>query len=231
MQGDIYYRQVITMNPVQKLLTSAIMTINHLIDSLSLQTLETIKRGFFFLIFLMSLVGIYTGYSMGTKAAKIKSDPLAEFVNDTFKIDINKERAKGNFSEILESEIINESPMNNFSKSTFPVREALNPELTKEAIESKNKIPEPDVSDKPFKPETPIDEKINTGQKQNDTSIKALDKSNNDWKNDNIIIKNEDLKNKPPEKSGNDKNIIKIIEKDKPVKPEPIKKDTGIIIK
>lgn len=230
MQGDIYYRQVITMNPVQKLLTSAIMTINHLIDSLSLQTLETIKRGFFFLIFLMSLAGIYAGYSMGTKAAKIKSDPLAEFVNDTFKIDINKERAKGNFSDILGSEIINESPMNNFTKSTFSVRESMNPELTKEAIESKNKIPEPDINEKPFKPETPVDEKINTGQKQDDTTIKILDKSPIEGKSDNIIIKNED-KPKPSQKSGNDDNIIKIIEKDKPVKPEPIKKDTGIIIK
>lgn len=218
------------MNPVQKILTSAIMSINRLIDSINLQTVETIKRGFFFLIFLMSLSGIYAGYNMGTKAAKIKSDPLAEFVNDTFKIDINKERAKGNFSDVLESEIINESTMNNFTKSAFSVRESMNPEQTKEAIESRNKIPEPDISEKPFKPETPIDEKSNTLQKQDNTTIKILDKSHDDGKSDNIILKNNDT-HKSSEKSGNNDNIIKIIEKDKPAKPEPIKKDTGIIIK
>ena len=219
------------MNPVQRILTSILVTINRLIDSFSLQTIETIKRGFFFLIFFISLIGIYAGYNMGTKAAKIKSNPLAEFVNDTFKIDVNKEKARGNFSEILENEIINESPMNNFTKSTFQVRETMNPELTKEAIESKNKIPEPDLKDRPFKPETTVDEKNSSDVKQNDTSIKILDKTHNEGKTENIIFKNEENKNKLPEKTTDDKNIIKIIEKDKPVKPEPIKKDTGIIIK
>ena len=219
------------MNPVQRILTSILVTINRLIDSFSLQTIETIKRGFFFLIFFISLIGIYAGYNMGTKAAKIKSNPLAEFVNDTFKIDVNKEKARGNFSDILENEIINESPMNNFTKSTFQVREAMNPELSKEAIESKNKIPEPDLSDRPFKPETPIDEKSSADIKQDDSAIKILDKTHNEGKTENIIFKHEENKNKLPEKTGDDKNIIKIIEKDKPVKPEPIKKDTGIIVK
>jgi hypothetical protein len=219
------------MNPVQRILTSAIMSINRLIDSFSLQTAETIKRGFFFLIFLISLIGIYAGYNMGTKAAKIKSSPIAEFVNDTFKIDINKEKARGNFSDILESEIINETTMNNFNKSVHQVRETMNPELSKEVIESKNKIPEPDVIDKPFKPETPIDEKINTDQKQNDSGMKILDKSHNDGKTENIILKQEENKAQSHEKKSDDKNIIKIIQKDKPAKPEPIKKDTGIIIK
>jgi hypothetical protein len=217
------------MNPVQKILTSMLISINRMIDSLNLKTVESIKRGFFFFIFIMCLVGIFVGYNMGTKSAKIKSNPLAEYVNDTFKIDINKKRADGDFSDILESEIINETTMNNFNKSSFSTRENLNPELSKEVIESKNKIPEPDLIDKPFKPETPIDEKMNLNK--NDTSVKILDKTINDGKSENIIFKNEDNKNKTPEASGNDKNIIKILEKNKPVKPEPIKKDTGIIIK
>jgi hypothetical protein len=168
---------------------------------------------------------------MGTKSARIKSDPLAEFVNDTFKIDINKERADGDFSSMLESEIVNESTMNNFNKSTFPTREALNPELKKEAIESESKIPEPDVMDKPFKPETPVDEKFNANQTQNDQSVNVLDKTFKDNKADNIIFKNEENKNKIPEKTEENKNIIKILEKDKNVVPAPIKKDTGIINK
>ena len=83
------------MNPVLNALTKIIITINRLIDSMSLKTIETVKRGFYFFIFLLCLVGIYVGYNMGIKSARIKSDPLAEFVNDTFKIDMNREKASG----------------------------------------------------------------------------------------------------------------------------------------
>ena len=217
------------MNPVLKIITSVIIAINKAIDSMTLKTLESIKKGFFTLIFLLCIVGIVVGYKMGTKSAKIKSDPLAEFVNDTFKIDINKERADGDFSDMLESEIVNESPMNNFNKSNFPTRETMNPEISKEVIESSNKIPEPDLMDKPFKPETPVDEKNNSTQIQNNQDVQALDKSFNENKAGNIIFKNDESKIKKPEKTVDDKNIIKILDKDKKVIPEPIKKDTGII--
>ncbi len=218
------------MNPILNILTKVIVAINQAIDSMSLKTVEAIRRGFFTFIFILCIAGIVIGYNMGTKSAKIKSDPLAQFVNDTFKIDINKERANGDFSEMLESEIVNESPMNNFNKSTFPTRENLNPEIRKEAIESENKIPPPDLIDKPFKPETPVDEKFNQNQPQFDQSVKALDKTGKEDKTGNVIFKDDDIKKIPP-KTADDKNIIKILEKDKKVIPEPIKKDTGIIVK
>jgi len=217
------------MNPVLKIVSSVLISINRAIDSMSLKTVESIRKGFFLFIFIMCVAGIIIGYNMGTKSARIKSDPLAEFVNDTFKIDINKEKANGNFSKMLESEIINESPMNNFNKSTFPTRENMNPEISKEIIESKNKIPEPELMDKPFKPETPIDEKNSTILNQSDQSVKVIDKTLKDNKTENVIIKNEETKT--PEKIKDDKNIIQILEKNKKVTPEPIKKDTGIINK
>ncbi len=219
------------MNPVVKILSSIIISINKIIDSMSLKTIETVRRAFFFVIFLMCMIGLYIGYSMGTKSAKIKSDPLAEFVNDTFKIDINKEKADGDFSSMLESEIVNESTMNNFNKSAFPTRENLNPELSKSVIESENKIPEPDIVNKPFKPETPVDEEYNTNRMQSDQSVKIIEKSFTENKNETMIINKEDTKPVNPPKKGNDKNIIEILEKDKTVRPEPINKDTGIIIK
>ena len=220
------------MNPVLKILTSMIISINRIIDSMSLKTIETVKRTFFFVIFLMCMTGIFIGYNMGTKSARIKSDPLAEFVNDTFKIDINKEKADGDFSSMLESEIVNESTMNNFNKSAFPTRENLNPELNKSVIESENKIPEPDIMNKPFKPETPVDEQYNTNLMQSDQSVKILEKSFPDKKIQNMVIKKEEEnKSTPPSKKSDDKNIIQILEKGKVVKPEPINKDTGIIIK
>lgn len=219
------------MNPVIKILTSLIVTINRIIDSMSLKTIETVKRTFFFVIFIMCLVGIVIGYNMGTKSARIKSDPLAEFVNDTFKIDINREKADGDFSSMLESELVNESPMNNFNKSTFPTRENLNPELNKAVIESDNKIPEPDIMDKPFKPETPVDEKYSTSLMQSEQSVKVLEKTFNDKKTENTVIQKETDKATRPVIGNDDKNTIPILEKDKKVIPEPINKDTGIIIK
>lgn len=219
------------MNPVLKILTTAIISINKLIDSMSLRTIETVKRGFFFFIFIMCIIGIVIGYNMGTKSARIKSYPLAEFVNDTFKIDINKEKADGDFSDMLESEIVNESTMNNFTKSNFPTRETLNPELSKEAVESENKIPEPDVMNKPFKPETPVDEQFNVNNTQNDQSMKVLDKSYQINKTDSIILKNDEpVKNQPLQKT-DDKNKVQMLEKNKQIIPEPINKDTGIIIR
>jgi hypothetical protein len=217
------------MNPVLKILTSAIISINRLIDSMSLKTVETVRRAFFFVIFLMCLIGLVIGYNMGIKSAKIKSDPLAEFVNDTFKIDINKEKADGDFSSLLESEIINESTMNNFSKSEFPTRENLNPELNKSVIESESRIPEPDIMNKPFKPETPIEEQYNTNRLQNEQSVKILEKSFTDNKVENMVISKDEKKPAVPEKQSDNKNIIQILEKDKTVTPEPINKDTGII--
>jgi hypothetical protein len=217
------------MNPVLKILTSAIISINRLIDSMSLKTVETVRRAFFFVIFLMCLIGLVIGYNMGIKSAKIKSDPLAEFVNDTFKIDINKEKADGDFSSLLESEIINESTMNNFSKSEFPTRENLNPELNKSVIESESRIPEPDIMNKPFKPETPIEEQYNTNRLQNEQSVKILEKSFTDNKIENVVISKDEKKPAVPEKQSDNKNIIQILEKGKTVTPEPINKDTGII--
>lgn len=216
------------MNPVVKIITSILSSINNIIDSMSLRTVETIRRGFFFVIFILSIIGIVIGYNMGTKSAKIKSAPLAEYVNDVFKIDINKEKGDGHFSEMLESEIVNETPMNNFSKTAFPTRENLNPELKKEAIESRNKIPEPDIIDKPFKPETPVDEKRNTIPRPDEQHIKPVEKTFSDKSSGSIIFKDD---SKSTDKIVDDGNKIRIIEKDKKSVPEPIKKDTGIIIK
>jgi hypothetical protein len=217
------------MNPVLKIITSGIISLNRLIDSMSLKTIETVRRTFFFVMFLFCMIGLVIGYNMGTKSAKIKSDPLAEFVNDTFKIDIRKEKSDGDFSSLLESEIINESTMNNFSKSEFPTRENLNPELSKGVIESENRIPEPDIMNKPFKPETPIEGQYNTNRLQSEQSVKILEKPFTENKTENMIISKEEKKTPVPEKQNDNKNIIQILEKGKTVIPEPMNKDTGII--
>lgn len=219
------------MNPVVKILTNLIIQINKLIESFSLQTIQTIKRSFYFVIFILCIIGIVVGANMGKHSAKIKSAPLAEFVNDTFKIDINREKTDGDFSEMLEKEIVNESKINNFDKAEFPVRERLEPQYGKEPIESQNKIGEPDVLSHPYKTENPVDEDLNRVTTEKDPAVRALEKKLTDESKNDIILNHsmESEKGKPADIRNQDKTPVKILEKDKTIKPEVYNKDSGII--
>jgi len=221
------------MNPIVQFLTSAIIAINKLIDSLSLQTIQTIKRGFFFAIFIFCIIGIIIGINMGKKSAKIKSEPLAEFVNDTFRIDLNREKDAGDFSEMLENEIIKETTINNFNKADFPVRESLEPQYDKNPIESPNKINLPDIKTQPYKTESPIDEDLNRTITETTPDVRALEKNLTDSDNNDIILKRsiEPDKNINADIRNQDKSPVRILEKDKSVKPEILQNDSGIIDK
>ncbi len=168
---------------------------------------------------------------MGRNSAKIKSAPLAEFVNDTFRIDLNRERDSGDFSEMLEKEIVNESTINNFNKADFPVRERLEPQYGKDPIESQNRIAEPDIISHPYKTETPVDEDLNRTITETDPAVRALEKKLTD-ENKNDIILNRSIESEKKENSDiryQEKSPVRILERDKTVKPEVYNKDSGII--
>lgn len=219
------------MNPIIKALSSFIISLNRLIDSLSLQMIQTIKRGFFFAIFIFCIIGLIAGFNMGKNSAKIKSAPLAEFVNDTFRIDLNKEKDSGDFSEMLENEIVNESTINNFNKAEFPVREQLEPQYSKDPIDSQNRISEPDILTKPYKTETPLDEDLNRQITETEPAVKALEKNLTDGNKNDIILNHsiETQKEKKSDIQEIDKSPVRILEKDKTVKPEVFNKESGII--
>ena len=231
------------MNPISKIFTSIIVSINRLIDSLNYKTVETIKRGFFFFVFVMCIAGIIIGYRIGSGEAKIQRSPLTDYVNDTFRLSTNK--TDGDFSELLKNEMLNEAPMDNFNKYDFPLREDFNPEFKQGIMESDNRIPDPDLTDKPFKPETPIEDSSKFDQIQSDQAIKILDKPKaddtkandtriNDTRIDNknnSIFNDDQPFNKPDIKESDDKNIIRILDKEKDTIPQPMKNDTGIIDK
>jgi hypothetical protein len=219
------------MNPIVKFLTSAIIAINKLIDTLSLQTIQTIKRGFFFAVFIFCIIGIIIGINIGKNAAKIKSAPLAEFVNDTFRIDLNREKDTGDFSEMLENEVIKESTINNFNKAEFPVQDKLEPQYDKEPIDARDKISAPDIRTHPYKTESPIDEDLNRTITEITPEVRALEKNLTDeGKNDIIINRNiEPEKNTKTDIRSQDKSPVRILEKDKTNKPEVFNKDSGII--
>ena len=232
------------MNPIKKIFTSIIVSINRFIESLNYKTIDSIKNGFYFIVFVMCVAGIIIGYRIGSGSAKIQTSPLTDYVNDTFRLKMNNN--DGDFSEILQSELLNEAPMNNFSKYDFPSRESFNPEFKQGIMESDNKIQDPDISSKPFKPETPIIDSFKFDQPQVNQTIRPLDGPKvsdvkiddikiNDAKIDinrsNPVLNDDQSINKPEIKIPDDNNIIRILDKDKNTIPQPIKNDTGIIDK
>jgi len=96
------------MNPVFKIVTSAIIWINRHLDSLSFQTVETIRRAFYFFMFIFVITGMIIGYNKGLDSAKIKSPPVAEYIDDAFRIKLKREGG-GDFSGMLEAEILKDS--------------------------------------------------------------------------------------------------------------------------
>lgn len=220
------------MNPIVNLITSFLISINRLLDSLTLQTIQNIKRGFYFIIFLMCIIGVIIGINMGKKAAKIKSPPFAEYVNDTFRIDLNRERDAADFSELLEKEVVNQSTINNFDKAVFPTKENMNPQYSDEPVGVKGKISEPDIVSTPYKDDSPVDEDLNRKVTGDDAILKPIER-NLDESPKNIIIRNDSLKSedkkevidKTPTRAGE----VKTIEKNKTVTPRVIFKEQGVI--
>jgi len=87
------------MNPLIKILRNAVTTLNNLINGLKPDVIRNIKQGFYFLVFILTIVVIVIGYNMGREAARIKRPPLAGKVNEVFEIDVSREKGeKGSLS-------------------------------------------------------------------------------------------------------------------------------------
>lgn len=211
------------MNPIFKIVTSFIILINRWIDSLSLQTVETIRRGFLFIMFIMFFVSIAIGYKMGIDSAKIKSPPIAELVSDSFKIKVSREKG-GDFSEMLESEILKESGINSLRRYEFPVFADDIPDVQRGIIEPESMLPGIDIrpgtirNEKPYEPENMDNLITETGK------VKPLERRN--MENESTIIINQPDKTEDLLKS-NDK--VKPLSQKSNLKPEVILEKPGII--
>jgi len=215
------------MNPVFKVINNIVIAINRLIDSMPMKTVQTVQRAFFFVVFLMCIAGVFIGYNMGTKSARIKSPPLAENVNDTFRIDINRERDMGSFAGTLESEMIEESDTINSNKVDFFVRERLETETDNSVIDSGKNISDPVLDEKIYKPESTIDDDSRYSGER-DSTIKLIDRTIKTDTRDDIIIRNKQEEKEQTGTSGTDKKTdIRMLERDKTIIPETMQKDQG----
>jgi len=164
---------------------------------------------------------------MGTRSAKIKSPPLAEFVNDTFASDISREQDTGSFSGLLESEIVKESETINSTKVDFFVRERLNTKTDGNVIDSGKTVSDPYLGEKVYKPESPVDDDRRFNE-TDDSRINVLERDISSGDSSNIIIKDNKNTDMPgTDKTDDKKTDIRLLEKDKTYRPETIQKDTG----
>lgn len=196
---------------------------NRWLDSLSLQTVETVKRGFFFIMFILIMISIAIGYNMGIDSAKIQSPPIAELVSDSFKIKVSRERG-GDFSEMLESEILKESGINNLKRYEFPVIADDVPDVEKDIIEPESMLPGIDTrsgtirNEKPYEPENIGNSTPEAGE------VKPLERR--DIRNESSIIINQADKT---EGLSDSSDKVKPLSQESNLKPEVIVETPGII--
>ncbi len=111
------------MNPIASILQAIVRTINRIIDSIDVRAQQSIKEGFFFLIFLLSVGAVFWGYHLGKQSAKPAGRPYAEITNDVFDLDIKMKKEPGSFQSMLESALMEQRQQLTDNKLTYPTKE------------------------------------------------------------------------------------------------------------
>ncbi|MFC1668757.1 hypothetical protein ACFL20_00070 [Spirochaetota bacterium] len=213
------------MNPISRILSKFFSTLNRLINDLDLRSVRIIQQTFIFIIIVLCIVGIFVGYNMGSKSAKVKKGPpLAPNTRDIFEIIINREKESGKFAPMLESKLITESRYSKEKKIMFKSQEKLTPDLDESIVDThKNKKSKTSTQ---MKMQNEIFEGEYMRRMKRKTDVKPLKKKEDmpDSKKENRVI--NDKGSILPLKKGTEKER-KIKLKD----PVIIKKNTGIIDK
>ncbi|MEJ5362501.1 MAG: hypothetical protein WBK20_11310 [Spirochaetota bacterium] len=111
------------MNPIASILQTIVRIINRMIDSIDIRTQQSIKEGFFFLVFLLSVGAVFLGYHLGKQSAKPAGKPYAEITNDVFDLDIKMKKEPGSFQSMLEGALMEERQQLSDNKLTYPTKE------------------------------------------------------------------------------------------------------------
>ena len=207
-----------------------ISSVNYLINSVDRKTATNIKHTFYLLVFILLIVAVVSGYRLGKENAKIKSRPLLDITNDIFNIDIKKEKEDGDFTNMLESEIINETSQSDLRKEEFPTQDRLEPNLDKGIIDA--------TRDKKIKTSPELDNR----NQLIDDDYNSIDSKKSEVRSlDEIDKKNEirgipgDSKRKSKSKKSyvkddfDSKYKINPLDTTKEKELSPIKKDEGLL--
>lgn len=107
-----------------------------MINKIPRRTQQTIKSMFFLVVFAGAVGAFIWGAVQGREAAEIKSAPIVSSTNEVFDVDVKREREGGNFSAMLDSEVINEMKSIEAGKMRFPTKTNLEPETDQGIVES-----------------------------------------------------------------------------------------------
>jgi len=116
-------------------MSKAVSGVDRMINKIPHGTQESIRSIFFLVILAGAITGGVLGFKRGRDAAEIKSAPIINYTNEAFDVDVKREREKGNFTSMLDSEVINEMKRIDAGKMRFPTRTNLEPEADRGIIE------------------------------------------------------------------------------------------------
>jgi hypothetical protein len=116
-------------------MSKAVSGVDHMINRIPRRTQQSIKSLFFLVMFAGVVAGGAFGVMRGKEAAEIKSAPIINYTNEAFEVDVKREREGGNFSSMLDSEVINEMKRIDTEKMRFPSRTNLEPEADRGIVE------------------------------------------------------------------------------------------------
>ena len=116
-------------------MTNALSGVDRIINRIPYRTQQSIKSLFILVVF-GGVVGAFIwGAMRGREAAEIKSAPIVSSTNEVFDVDVKRENEGGNFSAMLDSEVINEMKSIDTEKMRFPTKTNLEPEADRGIVE------------------------------------------------------------------------------------------------
>jgi len=223
-------------------MTKAVSGIDRMIGTIPQHNQQTIRGVFFLLIFGFIIGGAVYGTMRGKEAAEIKSAPIIERTNDAFDLDIKREGEGGNFTSMLDAEVINEMKKIDRGKIQFPSRASMEPEADRGIIEppSGRKVREsPDV-----RVQDPLFEGDYKAKPKIESEVRSLEKRKNTDSGDRESLMESEKKEVPPLQEADPKrksdirergSEVKPLEKKRPGRrsdtraPEPLHNNEGII--
>ena len=107
--------------------------INKIINSIDKKTVNSIKRGYLFLIFILCILAAIIGFGSGKDSAKIPSEPLVNTNKDLFEYEVMRKRKHFLSVDILETDRISEIKSSKLTKKAYLTREKM-PIYTEKAI-------------------------------------------------------------------------------------------------
>ena len=116
-------------------MTRAVSGVDRMIGRIPHRTQQSIKSMFVLLVLGGAVGAFIWGAMKGREAAEIKSAPLVNSTNEVFDVDVRRENEGGDFSAMLDSEVINEMKSIDAEKMRFPTKTNLEPETDRGIVE------------------------------------------------------------------------------------------------